>query len=151
MPPNLRVILDTNVTVSGFISPAGPAGNILKALKEEKFTLLTSQSINEEILEVMNRPRIRDKYRLGEHLFDIAFILWEVAEIITDLPAVRILKDPDDNKFLSAAQGGLADYLVTGDIKELLHLQEHKSTRIVSPTEFLTILKTNYLSQVRFF
>ena len=141
MPTNLRVVLDTNVIVSGFINPSGPSGAILKALKEKKFILLTSQPINEEILEVMNRPRILDKYGLGEQLFDVAFIIWEIAEVVTDLPTVRISKDPDDNMFLSAAQGGLAHYLVTGDIKDLLHLSEHKGTRIVSPAEFLTVLK----------
>lgn len=142
MPTNLRVVLDTNVIVSGFISPSGPSGQILKALKEKKFTLLTSQPINEEVLEVMNRSHIRDKYGLGEQLFDVAFILWEIAEVVTDLPIVKVSKDPDDNKFLSAVQGGLAHYFVTGDIKDLLHLREHKDTRIVAPSEFLKVLST---------
>jgi len=140
VPTKLRVVLDTNVIISGLISPKGPPASILKALKAGQFVLVTSQAINEEILEVMDRPRLRDKYGLADHMFDIAFILWEQAEIIRDLPAVKASKDPKDNKFLSAALGGLAHYLVTGDIKDLLSLGEHKGVRIVSPDQFLAIL-----------
>lgn len=140
MPTKLRVVLDTNVIISGLISPKGPPAGILKALKAGQFTLVTSQAINEEILEVMNRPRLRDKYGLADHMFDIAFILWEQAEVIADLPPVKISRDPYDDKFLAAALGGLAHYLVTGDIKDLLSLQEHEGTRIISPEQFLPLL-----------
>lgn len=140
MPTKLRVVLDTNVIISGLISPKGPPAGILKALKAGRFILVTSQAINEEILEVMDRPRLRDKYGLADHMFDIAFILWEQAEIVAKLPTLKATKDPDDDKFLAAAVGGLAHYLVTGDIKDLLGLGEYKGTRIVSPDQFLSIL-----------
>ncbi|MBI3296608.1 MAG: putative toxin-antitoxin system toxin component, PIN family [Elusimicrobia bacterium] len=132
--------MDTNVVISGLISPKGPPAGILKALKAGQFVLVTSAAINEEILEVMDRPRLRDKYGLAEHMFDIAFILWEQAELITKLPPVKASKDSDDDKFLAAALGGLAHYLVTGDIKDLLSLGEYQGIPIVSPEQFLTIL-----------
>lgn len=140
MPARLRVVLDTNVLVSGLINPKGPPGQILKALRAGRFVLVTSQAINEEVLEVMDRPRLRDKYGLAEHLFDVAFLLWEEAEVIKDSPAVKASKDPDDDKFLAAALGGLAHYLVTGDIRDLLTLKEYRGTRIVTPAEFLKTL-----------
>ena len=136
----LRAVLDTNVIVSALINPAGPPGDILKALREKRFTLITSQPINEEILEVLDRPRIRDKYGLSDHLFDIALILWEVAEVTSELPTVKIVKDPDDNKFLSAAIGGLAHYLVTGDARDLLGLKEYEGVQIVTPVRFMEVL-----------
>ena len=141
MRTKLRVVLDTNVIISGLISPKGPPAGILKALKAGEFVLVTSQEINEEVLEVMDRPRLRDKYGLAEHMFDIAFILWEQAEVISDLPVVRVSKDPDDNKFLAASLGGLAHYLVTGDKKDLLSLGEHKGIQIVNPESFLSVLR----------
>ena len=88
----------------------------------------------------MDRPSLRDKYGLANHLFDIAFILWEQAEVITKLPTIRASKDSDDDKFLEAAFGGLAHYLVTGDAKDLLTLGEYKGVRIVSPKQFLAAL-----------
>lgn len=68
MPTKLRVVLDTNVIISGLISPKGPPAGILKALKAGRFILVTSQAINEEVLEVMDRPRLRDKYGLAHYL-----------------------------------------------------------------------------------
>ena len=90
MPAKLRVVLDTNVIISGLINPKGPPGEVLKALKAGRFILVTSQAINEEILEVMDRPRLRDKYGLADHMFDIAFILWERLGVIAKLPTVSV-------------------------------------------------------------
>jgi len=142
MAGKLRAVLDTNVFVSGLISPMGKPAAILKALRSRRFTLVSSPPINEEIIEVFDRPRICDRYGLGDRIFDVSFILWEVAELVIDLPGVRVCSDPDDDKFLAAAVGGRADYLVTGDVGDLLHLGEYKGVAIVSPREFVSRLKT---------
>jgi putative PIN family toxin of toxin-antitoxin system len=135
-----RAVLDTNVFVSGLINPLGFPAATLKALRSGRFTLLSSPPINEEIIEVLNRPRIRDRYGLGDRIFDVSFILWEVAELVIDLPDVRVCSDPDDDKFLATAVGGRADYLVTGDVGDLLHLREYKSVAIISPRDFISKL-----------
>jgi len=140
VPPKLKVVLDTNVLVSGFINPLGPPGRILKALRQKKFVLVTTPSINQEILTVLNRPRLQYKYGLREHLFDAAFILWEEAQVIPDPAEVKVSRDPDDNKFLAAARAGSANYLVTGDINDLLILGRYENTRIVSPAQFMDLL-----------
>ena len=142
MAGKLRAVLDTNVFVSGLISPMGKPAAILKALRSRRFTLVSSPPINEEIIEVFDRPRICDRYGLGDRIFDVSFILWEVAELVIDLPGVRVCSDPEDDKFLAAAVGGRAHYLVTGDVGDLLHLGEYKGVAIVSPREFVSRLKT---------
>jgi putative PIN family toxin of toxin-antitoxin system len=114
----------------------------MEALRSGRFTLLSSPPINEEIIEVLNRPRIRDRYGLGDRIFDVSFILWEVAELVIDLPDVRVCSDPDDDKFLATAVAGRADYLVTGDVGDLLHLRECNGVAIVSPRDFVSRLKT---------
>ena len=136
-----RAVLDTNVYVSGLINPKGEPAAILRALRPKRFTLVSSPPINEEIIEVLNRPRIRDRYGLGGRIFDVSFILWEVAELVVDLPDVRVCSDPDDDKFLATAVGGRADYLVTGDVGDLLSLHKYKDVNIISPREFASILK----------
>jgi putative PIN family toxin of toxin-antitoxin system len=141
MAGKLRAVLDTNVFVSGLISPMGKPAAILKALRSRRFTLVSSPPINEEIIEVFDRPRICDRYGLGDRIFDVSFILWEVAELVIDLPDVRVCSDSDDDKFLAAAVGGRADYLVTGDVGDLLHLHKYKDVTIVSPKEFASVLK----------
>ncbi len=135
-----RAVLDTNIFVSGLISPHGPPAKILQRLREHEFILITSPPINEGIIAVLNRPWLRDRYGLEEKIFDLSFILWEWAEVVTHLPQIQISKDPSDDKFLAAAIAGKADYLITGDIEHLLHLREYKNIRILSPREFITIL-----------
>ena len=141
MAAKLRVVLDTNVFVSGLISPQGFPAAILKALRSGQFTLLSSPPVNEEIIEVLNRPRIRDRYGIGDRIFDVSFILWEVAELVIHLPEVKVCSDPDDDKLLATAVGGKADYLVTVDVGDLLHLREYKGIAIVSPRDFVSRLK----------
>ena len=136
-----RAVLDTNVFVSGLISPKGPPARILMALRSARFTLVSSPPVNEEIIEVLSRPTIRDRYGLGDRIFDVSFILWEVVDLVIDLPDVQVSSDPDDDKFLATAVAGRADYLGTGDVGDLLSLREYKGVRIVSPREFVSSLK----------
>ena len=141
MPAKPRAVLDTNVFVSGLINPKGVPAAILTALRSERFTLVSSPPINEEIMKVLHRPHILDRYGLGGRIFDVAFILWELAELVTAPPDVRVCSDPDDDKFLAAAVGGRADYLVTGDVVDLLSLHTYKKVTIISPREFASVLK----------
>lgn len=141
MPGKPRAVLDTNVFVSGVISPNGPPAAILRALRSERFILVSSPPINDEIIKVLNRPRIRDRYGVGDRVFDVAFILWELAELVTNVPDVRISSDPGDNKFLATADAGRADYLVTGDVGDLLRLRKYKRVAIIAPSDFVSVLR----------
>jgi uncharacterized protein len=136
-----RAVLDTNVFVSGLINPKGAPAAILRALRSKRFILVSSPPINEEIIEVLNRPYLRDRYGLGDRIFDVSFILWEVAELVIDLPDVKVCSDPDDDKFLATADAGRADYLVTGDVGDLLRLHKYRDVGIISPREFVSVLK----------
>lgn len=136
-----RAVLDTNVFVSALINPKGPPAAVLRALRSKRFTLLSSPPINQEIIEVLNRPYLCDRYGLGEAIFDVSFVLWEIAELVIDPPIVKVCSDPDDDKFLAAAVGGSAHYLVTGDVGDLLRLHKYGDVTIVSPREFLSFLR----------
>jgi putative PIN family toxin of toxin-antitoxin system len=78
---------------------------------------------------------------LGDRIFDLSFILWEIAELVIHLPDVKVCSDPDDDNFLATAVGGKADHLVTGDVGDLLHLREYQGVAIVSPRDFISRLK----------
>lgn len=82
MPDRPRAVLDTNVFVSGVISSQGSPAAILRALRAERFVLVSSPPINYEIVKVLNRPHIRDRYGLDDRVFDAALLLWEVAELV---------------------------------------------------------------------
>lgn len=136
-PP--RVVLDTNVIVSGLIVPHGLPGQVLAALRDQRFTLVTSLAIIEEALEVMQRPKIR-KYRLEERLLEIlALMQGERAVVVEGASPVVRLADPDDAMFLAAAVDGRADYVVSGD-DHLLRVGTYEGIQIVNPAEFVQIL-----------
>jgi hypothetical protein len=140
MPGEIRAVVDTNILVSGLINQAGFPGQVLTAFRSGHFELITSIEINEEVLEVLNQPRIREKYHIGDRIFDIGAILYTQATLVEPKHRVNVSKDPKDNKFLEAALQGKAAYLVTGDKKDLLVLQEYKGIRIVTPAQFIQLI-----------
>jgi predicted nucleic acid-binding protein len=66
--------------------------------------------------------------------------LKKLAENIGSLPRVRRSPDPTDDFLLALSEAGKADYLVTGDKSGLLALARHKTTRIISASDFAALL-----------
>jgi putative PIN family toxin of toxin-antitoxin system len=128
----VRVVIDTNVFISGIFF-GGPSHQILKAWESGRFTLLLSPDILAEY------QRVSHELSRAYPKIDIAPILEVVAlnaEIVAapDL-AAQVCEDPDDDKFLSCAEAGNADYLVTGD-KLLLKVRTYAGVPIVKPRFF---------------
>jgi uncharacterized protein len=65
--------------------------------------------------------------------------LKHLAEIIGALPHVERSSDPTDDFLLALSEAAQADYLVTGDKSGLLPLVRHKTTRILSASEFAAL------------
>jgi predicted nucleic acid-binding protein len=61
--------------------------------------------------------------------------------VVTNLPAVAVCADPQDDYLLATAQAGAADYLVTGDKRDLLTLRLHQRTRIIAVRDFLALTR----------
>lgn len=139
----IRAVIDTNVFVSGIISPKGAPRKILDQAKKDIFKVVSSISINHEILNVLHRDYIYTKYNLTEQIIDdISTFLYEGTILTEDKYAVsKIKKDPEDNKFIACALEGEADYIVSGD-EHLLDLKHYKSIQIVDARGFLKILGT---------
>ena len=141
----IRAVLDANVVVSGVLSPAGVPGQILDEWRAERFALLVSAPILEEIVRVLEYPRIARGHRWPHA---------KVQEFVVELGNVAILTpgeltlnivrdDPDDNRYLECAVEGAADYLVSGE-HHLLALQDHRGISIVTPKTFLQALRASY-------
>lgn len=64
----------------------------------------------------------------------------QLAEVIDPLPRVKRSPDPADDFLLALSEAGQAEYLVTGDKSGLLSLDRHKTTRIVSASDFAALL-----------
>ncbi|HDK81315.1 MAG TPA: putative toxin-antitoxin system toxin component, PIN family, partial [Nitrospirae bacterium] len=64
----LRVVIDTNILISGIIQKRGSPYKVVRLWEEEAIVLVTSQSMVMEAEKVLNYPKIKKKYRLNEDL-----------------------------------------------------------------------------------
>jgi uncharacterized protein len=134
LPP--RLVIDTNVFVSGLISGAGSPARILRAVQSKRAVHLVSDPIVEEYLRVLDYPRIR-KFRKVTDAFvaDIAAYLVYQTERVELQSEIRMSPDPDDDVFLNTAVDGRATLLVSGDKTDLLALRMIEGIPILSARE----------------
>ncbi len=123
-----RVVVDTNVLLSGIFFEKGNEAQVLKLVLEDKAVLLGSLETLEELRETLARP----KFHLSpsESLAVFELILGKCEVILHINEAEVKCRDKDDQKFLDCAHTGRADYLVTGD-PDLLDMRQVGRTRIL--------------------
>jgi uncharacterized protein len=138
----MRVVLDTNVLISRYLSPNGLPAQVLDLWRQEAFELVVSESILAEYQEVLSYDRLRRLHGLSEA--EIAAILDDFREFaILAEPTERLQvvpEDPDDDKFVEAALAGEAELIVSGD-RHLLQLKTYNGIRVITPLVFLAILE----------
>lgn len=133
----LRVVLDTNVLLSGIAYPASVPGKIMSAWRYGSIEVLLSAYILEELRRVL--PRLANRHGLtSAEIEDLVDALSLQAEIIEPLPvADPELRDIDDQPVLGTLLAALkisdVNYLITGD-KDLLVLSVRYP--IVTPANF---------------
>lgn len=128
----LRVVLDTNVLVSGLAYPGSIPGRIIGLWRRGGLEVALSRYILDELTRVL--PRLsRIQLNPGEirDLVDSLMFLADVVETGPERDA--ILRDPADQQVLAALRASRAAYLITGD-KDLLALAERYP--IVTPAMF---------------
>jgi putative PIN family toxin of toxin-antitoxin system len=133
----LRVVLETNVLLSGIAYPASVPGKIIAAWRYGSIEMLLSDYILDELRRVL--PRLTQRHGLTPaEIDDLVDVLSIQAEVIEPLPSVEPdLRDVDDQAvlgtLLAALKASAVDYLITGD-KDLLALAERYP--IVAPATF---------------
>ena len=143
MKINLRVVIDTNVLVSSLAKiKNSPSYQILKSIRAGEIIFSTSNQILEEVRNVIGRERIVKFTKMTiaqrENFMDLIIRRSDLSEGKTSLTLSS--RDIKDNMFLVCAYEVQADYLITGD-RDLLVLKEFAGTKIVTPREFVNILK----------
>ena len=128
----MRVVLDTNIFVSMIFG--GQVGEINTAWRAGKFTLIISDSILSEYLDVLQRPKLRLS---AATVSGVIGLVQRKAETVYPAVSVQaIQEDPSDNKFIEAALEGKAIYIVSGD-KHLLKLSFFNEIQILSARDFI--------------
>ena len=134
----LKIVLDTNVLISGIIVEAGLSGLILEAVQAGKLKLVISTALLVEFSEVITRPHIIKKYpKIAPHPDDLLDYLRVNAILVSGIPTSTVVKeDPDDDFVLASAIEGQADFIISGD-PHLLHLDKDSGVPIMSPRQFV--------------
>ena len=137
-----RAVLDSSALVSAFITPRGPAGQLIRAAHRGAFQLCLSAEIIEETAGVLMRPKITDRYRRKPNAAqEFCSGLAAAALLVRDLPRLEAVPlDPKDDMIIATAVAARADHLVTGDRRHLLVLGHYEGIRILGPRAFLEAL-----------
>jgi putative PIN family toxin of toxin-antitoxin system len=132
------LVIDTNVLISALLVGTSPPAHLIALWREGRFDLLTSAAQLDELMRVTRYPKIRQRLtpaiagRLINEIRNLALLL-------TDLPIVTASPDPHDNYLLAMAEAGSADFLVTGDKRDLLALKLFEGTKITTVSDFLRL------------
>ena len=134
----MRVVLDTGILIAALITKDTPPDRIYQAWRKRRFELVTSQWQVDEFRRVSRYPKLR-KYLKPIEAGNLVNGLRHQARFLEELPDVDLSQDPDDNPLLAIA--GEADYLVSGDKRDVLALKKVGKASIVTARRFLTILQ----------
>lgn len=124
----MRVVLDTNVLVSGLARASGAPGRVIDAWREGRFDLVVSEALLTEAARVFAYPKVRTLLEKGgvttamtaEFLEILRF---KTISVATDGVAVPVAPpDADDLHLVQAFIASGAEFLVTGDKQDLLSL-----------------------------
>jgi len=132
-----KVILDTNVLISGVIA-SGYSASILDAARHEKIQLVTSLHMLEEFSDVISRRYIASKYpKAAENAEALLDFLRAFATLVPGIPEPHAISpDRDDDYVLACALDEKVDCIVSGD-PHLLDLEAYKGIPILTPREFV--------------
>jgi uncharacterized protein len=133
----MKIVLGTNVLVSGLLQPFGPSGQIVRLVAAGDLVLCHDSRILTEYREVL----LREKFHLDPERIEIL-----LEEILTGGIPVSVrplairLPDPDDEPFLEIALSGAA-ILVTGNIKHYPADARH-GVEVLSPRSFIDLYRS---------
>ena len=132
----LRVVVDTNVLVSGLTFKGKPR-EVWDLVWRGDIDACISSFILKELEETLKKDFSWDRDQIKHAIEKIK------AKTILIQPKTKVsvikAKD-DDNRILECAIEGKVHYLISGDKKHLLSLKEYQKIKILSPTEFLKLL-----------
>lgn len=130
----MRVVLDTNVLVSGTLNPHGPPAQILDSVLAGTNTVLHDDRILSEYREVLLRPRFGFSRSNVEVLLDFLEL---AGEHVSALPLALTLPDPNDAPFLEVAASGAADALITDNTRHFKPRRGRHEVLVSTPADFL--------------
>jgi len=129
----MKVVLDTNIFISGIFWEGNFCSQIIDAWRKGKLILISSTPIIEELTKSLRDFKIQMPDEMIESWRNMII---QNSVILEAKNKINIIEHAPDNKFLEIAIEGNADYIISQD-NHLLKLEEFKGIKIVKPEEFL--------------
>lgn len=127
----MLAIVDTNVWVSAFLTPAGNASKLLGEVKRRRLILVFSEAIEAEYREVLARQKLDLNPEL---VTEFLVLLHAEGRRVTAVPPLMLsLPDPGDAPFIALARHAGCP-IVTGNVR---HFPKHAGVEVLTPAEFL--------------
>lgn len=141
-PNPTRVVFDTNVIASRFISPQGPPAQLFDLWQQQVFELLVSEPILAEYEGVLQYEMISLHHRMSAaQIHQVIEDFREFATLVSPRAHLTVIaEDPPDNRFLECAVEGGALFIVSGD-HHLLDLGHYRGIQVLLPKAFLSLLE----------
>lgn len=119
----MKLVLDTNIFISGIISPKSNAGKIIGAWEANNIEIITSDELIEEIKQVLKYPKIAKLVKWNDAKVEEFADYLHFFTTVVDISKIdyHFQQDPNDNHVIKTFIAGKCDYLMTGD-KALLSL-----------------------------
>jgi putative PIN family toxin of toxin-antitoxin system len=113
----VRVIIDTNILVSGLISGRGAPAKIVDAVLQGRIIPVMSTTTFEELEEVLSRPQLQTYFKRAQvSPQDFLANLKNVAEVVHPKPVNINIRDHKDRPFIELTMTEPEpEYLITGD------------------------------------
>lgn len=135
----MKIIVDTNLWISFLIGKR--TDSLRQLLLRDDIIVYVCQELIDEFISVVSRPKIQ-KYISSEDIDLTLDLMYSYCQnSLIQRNAQSPVRDAKDLYLLSLAETVSADYILTGD-KDLLTLEKHQNTRIISLTAFTQLLQT---------
>ena len=133
----MRIVIDTNVLISGIIFGGKPS-KIIELLFGKKISVFASPEMVDEYKRIYGELGERYAKRTHNELNEIINSM----NILPSHSHIEACRDPDDNKFIECAIDNRCIYIVSGD-KDLLVLEQYEDIGILTVSEFLEQYEKN--------
>jgi len=129
----VKVVIDTNVIVSGLLKPFSPSGEIVRMVADGKIQICYDARILLEYDQVLRREKFGFDPSLVAILMDL---IKEIGLCFTGSPLKIHLPDQADEMFVEAASDSQCRILITGNGK---HFPQKAcgNVKVLTPREFL--------------
>ena len=135
---SIRVVLDTNIFISGIFWDGNYCSQIIDAWRAKRIILVSSIEIVQELVETLREFKIE---MAEEMIKEWREMILKNSVIVVPAQRFDLVKnDPKDNIFFEVAVEGKAEYIISQDRKHVLSIPFFKGIKTIHPEDFVKLI-----------